>query len=608
VQISTSAGTPITVRGDLANGLGPLASEILSGTGGGPGKSAERIHALAESSKAVTGRKGLSGLDSPAHRVGRANSYRATREARKTNQQVHATVNGVSAVGARQDAQPPQFVAVLGDVQDSQAGVAKAQATAGYVLSQPPGTALGVSGAAPATKVTDPAGPVTNDGKPAPAGTDTTTLAGGSQQDATQQAPMRTIDALLQTDQAVASEVANDSNRSTTPSDVAFATRITSRNTEPQGIGPNDTQAAIAAARFEGLALTGEPQTAQRNEDALDRSQQPAGQAVISAASFAGAAAKGGAGKVQDNRDAAGRNQTASTSRTAQPAAEPGALPPQEELIAVGASQFEAMASDSGSGESQGHAEANAGGVTNSASTQSAKVDQNGQAAQTFGPAPQPAAPAPSAAQSPAQPAASAAVSVQTAVGRTKTAETGQTGSSPSAGPQNASTSLVAAAPASIEAANGRDSANTKATQQEHTPQNGEAQNEPAERAGEAVRDISLNLSTKDQNVQVRLSERAGELHVTVRTPDATLSHGMREGLSDLVGRLERGGYRAETWQPSGSESRDRGHESPSRRDFSQQQNAGGKGGGRQQNSHDPESERETPKWIGELESSLHKE
>jgi hypothetical protein len=600
VQISTSAGTPITVRGDLANGLGPLASEILSGTGGGPGKSAERIHALAESSKAVTGRKGLSGLDSPAHRVGRANSYRATREARKTNQQVHATVNGVSAVGARQDAQPPQFVAVLGDVQDSQAGVAKAQATAGYVLSQPPGTALGVSGAAPTTKVTDPAGPVTNDGKPAPAGTDTTTLAGGSQQDATQQAPMRTIDALLQTDQAVASEVANDSNRSTTPSDVAFATRITSRNTEPQGIGPNDTQAAIAAARFEGLALTGEPQTAQRNEDALDRSQQPAGQAVISAASFAGAAAKGGAGKVQDNRDAAGRNQTASTSRTAQPAAESGALPLQEEPIVVAATQFEAMASDSGSGESQGHAEPNAGGVTNSASTQTAKADQNGQAAQTFVPAAQPAASAPAA--------ASQAVSVQTAVGRIKTAETGQTGSSVSAGPQNASTSLVAAAPASIEAANGRGAANTKPMPQEHTPQNAEAQNEPAERAGEAVRDISLNLSTKDQNVQVRLSERAGELHVTVRTPDATLSHGMREGLSDLVGRLERGGYRAETWQPSGSESRDRGHESPSRRGFSQQQNAGGKGGGRQQNSHDPESERETPKWIGELESSLHKE
>jgi hypothetical protein len=79
----------------------------------------------------------------------------------------------------------------------------------------------------------------------------------------------------------------------------------------------------------------------------------------------------------------------------------------------------------------------------------------------------------------------------------------------------------------------------------------------------------------------------------------------MREGLSDLVGRLEHGGYRAETWQPGG-DSRDRGQESSSRRSF--QQNAGGKGGGRQQNSQDPESESETPKWIGELESSFHKE
>jgi hypothetical protein len=167
---------------------------------------------------------------------------------------------------------------------------------------------------------------------------------------------------------------------------------------------------------------------------------------------------------------------------------------------------------------------------------------------------------------------------------------------------------MVAAAPASIEAPSGRGSTNPKAVPQEHIAPYVETRNEPVERATEAVRDISLNLSNKDQNVQVRLSERGGELHVTVRTPDSTLTHGMREGLSDLVGRLERGGYRAETWQPTGGDSRDRGHDSPSRRGSSQQQNAGGKDSGRQQNSQDSESESQRPKWIGELESSFQKE
>jgi hypothetical protein len=305
------------------------------------------------------------------------------------------------------------------------------------------------------------------------------------------------------------------------------------------------------------------------------------------------------------------RNQAASTPRTAQSAADSGMPGQPEEPVAVAASPFDAMASDSGSGKSQDHAEPDASARPNPAAVQPAGVNQNGQSAQKVASTALPEAP------SPAQAAASPAVAVQAATSRTqgaqtnsgamaaKTAAAGQIGSGAGAGSQNAPASMVAVAPASVDAANARSSTNTKPAAQEHIAQDVEAQNEAVNRVGEAVRDISLNLSTKDQNVQVRLSERAGELHVTVRTPDATLTHGMREGLSDLVGRLEHGGYRAETWQPGG-DSRDRGQESSSRRSF--QQNAGGKGGGRQQNSQDPESESETPKWIGELESSFHKE
>jgi hypothetical protein len=374
------------------------------------------------------------------------------------------------------------------------------------------------------------------------------------------------MDALLEANQAAVSQAENESQGSViSSSDVAFAARITSKTTDARVMAPDEGQAAIAASRFEGMAV---------------------------------------------------RSQTASTPRTPQPAAESGVPGQTEEPVAVVASAFDAMASDSGSGESQGHAQPDASARANPASAQPAGMNQNGQAAQTLGPAAQPATPE---APPPAQTAASPTVSVQTATGRTqgaqassgamavKTAAAGQAGSSAVASPQNAASSVAAVSPVSVDAVSGRGSTPAKVAPQEHIAQDVEAQNAPADRAGQAVRDISLNLSTKDQNVQVRLSERAGELHVTVRTPDATLTHGMREGLSDLVSRLEHGGYRAETWQPGG-DSRDRGHDSPSRRGFFQQQNAGGKGSGRQQNSQDPESETESPKWIGELESSFHKE
>src|SRR5207249_2551082 len=94
----------------------------------------------------------------------------------------------------------------------------------------------------------------------------------------------------------------------------------------------------------------------------------------------------------------------------------------------------------------------------------------------------------------------------------------------------------VTAAP-STAAPGAGNSSSAKAAADDRVPQFLEPQNEPSQRAGDSVRDISLKLTNKDQSsVQVRLSERAGELHVSVRTPDAGLTRGLREGLSDLVG------------------------------------------------------------------------
>jgi hypothetical protein len=549
VQISGLVGNPISSHTDPSNGHGHLATQILSGRAQEKSNGASATEA--DSEHAVDAGNGGPGSRPAEQLVRRPHNSGHRREARQTNQKSDATANGVPVAGT---SQPVQFLAILGDVQDVQAGVAKAQATSSQVLSQLPGATVGADHAAPVSS---------SDGKAAPATAEANPTNSGNQPGDTgapnpaQQTLARTMDAFLEANQAAVNQ---PQGSATPPSEVAFAARVAIK-TDPRVTAPDEGQAAIAASRFEGMAL---------------------------------------------------RNQAAATPRAAQPATE-SSVPEQEQAAAVAASPFNAMASDGGSGESQGHAEPDtANARVNLAPAQPAGINQNGNAAQTLASAAQPAEEAPSAAQTATSPASA----VQAATGRTqqsnsgamsvKAAAAGPAGSSAPAGPQNASSSVVAPGPASVDATTGRSSTTAKTAPQEHTAQDVQAQNEPADRASQAVRDISLNLSTKDQTVQVRLSERAGELHVTVRTPDATLTHGMREGLSDLVGRLEHGGYRAETWQPGG-DSRDRGQES-SRRGFSQQQNAGGKGSGRQQNSHDPESESETPKWIGELESSFHKE
>ena len=175
---------------------------------------------------------------------------------------------------------------------------------------------------------------------------------------------------------------------------------------------------------------------------------------------------------------------------------------------------------------------------------------------------------------------------------------------------QNAIPGMPAAASASTAPANARGPEGKNPTSEGGAPQFIEPQNE--EHATESVRDISLRLTSKDQApVQVRLSERAGELHVSVRTPDTGLTRGLRDGLTELVGRLENSGYRAETWQPTGSggsTAHDQSHDSS--RGGGQHQNAGGSGSGtgQQQNARDQQQpDGQTPKWLSELESNFQR-
>jgi hypothetical protein len=78
----------------------------------------------------------------------------------------------------------------------------------------------------------------------------------------------------------------------------------------------------------------------------------------------------------------------------------------------------------------------------------------------------------------------------------------------------------------------------------------------PTDPASAAVRppaahDIQFQLGGQgDSRVEVRVTERAGDVHVSVSTPDTRLAEELRAELPALASRLEQTGFHAETWHP----------------------------------------------------------
>jgi hypothetical protein len=173
---------------------------------------------------------------------------------------------------------------------------------------------------------------------------------------------------------------------------------------------------------------------------------------------------------------------------------------------------------------------------------------------------------------------------------------------------QNIQGNLATPAPVAGDAAGVRALSPMKAPLEGGAPQLLEPQGESGARAGESVHNISLRLTNADQSsVQVRLTERAGELLVSVRTPDVSLSRGLRDGLPDLIGHLQVNGYKADTWQPGSNGNaagQDGGQDAPSH-GHSQQRN--GSGPGSQGEPQSDQQQDETPKWVRELESSTQR-
>ncbi|MBV9506591.1 MAG: hypothetical protein JO323_16485 [Acidobacteriia bacterium] len=111
------------------------------------------------------------------------------------------------------------------------------------------------------------------------------------------------------------------------------------------------------------------------------------------------------------------------------------------------------------------------------------------------------------------------------------------------------------------------------------------------------ARDITIQVNQGEQRVDLKLSERAGEVHVSVRTPDAQLAGALREDLPTLSGKLEQSGFRTETLHLPGSSS-ERTLSEPASSNPSQDGQSQPRQGGQQQQEEQQQPRRPKPAVV----------
>jgi hypothetical protein len=81
---------------------------------------------------------------------------------------------------------------------------------------------------------------------------------------------------------------------------------------------------------------------------------------------------------------------------------------------------------------------------------------------------------------------------------------------------------------------------------------------EPAKTAT-PLRSLSLEFTPDGaQDVRLRLSERSGEVHISLHTSDPSLTEKLSGGIHDLAGSLASAGYDAHAWTPDAEQQRQR--------------------------------------------------
>ena len=130
-----------------------------------------------------------------------------------------------------------------------------------------------------------------------------------------------------------------------------------------------------------------------------------------------------------------------------------------------------------------------------------------------------------------------------------------------------------------------------------------------------SVQDMTLRIARPEAPaVDLHVTQRAGEIQVSVRTPDPALQASLRQDLNTLTSSLERAGYRTDTVIPrtemsSPMDMRDERQSQPGTagRGGSMDSQGGGSGenegrGGERQPQQNPQNQR-TRRWLDELES-----
>ena len=124
------------------------------------------------------------------------------------------------------------------------------------------------------------------------------------------------------------------------------------------------------------------------------------------------------------------------------------------------------------------------------------------------------------------------------------------------------------------------------------------------------VRQISIDLPGTDlSKVAIQLTEKNGDLRVSVRTADANLAGDLRLDLKDLVSNLKQEGFKVESWAPAAPvvETQTHSHDHHESGNSEQQQNPGG--GDTSQRDGSPRDQRRQrqayPTWITEFETHI---
>ena len=131
---------------------------------------------------------------------------------------------------------------------------------------------------------------------------------------------------------------------------------------------------------------------------------------------------------------------------------------------------------------------------------------------------------------------------------------------------------------------------------------------EPQIKPSEPLKQLSIQVGdARQERVELRVVEQAGQLQVSVRAASPELTQGLRQGLSDLVGRLDQSGFHAEAWRPGATGGAVQGpaearQENTQAQSDSSQGQPGSSQQGRQQGNP---NQSQRPQWVEELEGSL---